>query len=55
VDGAEDNGIAVLVLCPEGRRSLDVPRELLPWEAQPGDVSEVSFAHNRQATQRMAA
>jgi hypothetical protein len=30
-------------------------RELLPREAQPGDVSEVSFAHNQQATEWMAA
>jgi hypothetical protein len=50
VIGSEDNGIAVLVLCPEGRRTLDSPRELFFREAQPGDVSEVSFAHNRQAT-----
>lgn len=45
--GSEDNGIAMLPLYPEGRRTLDVPRELLPREVQPGDVSEVSFAHNQ--------
>ena len=34
---------------------MDVPRELLPPGAQPGDVSEMSFAHNQQATEWMAA
>ena len=33
---------------------MDVPRELLPREAQLGDVSEVSFAHDQQATEWMA-
>ncbi|HZB81399.1 MAG TPA: hypothetical protein VE288_00950 [Rubrobacteraceae bacterium] len=52
--GSEANGIAMLPLYPEGRRTLDVPRELLPREAQLGDVSEVSFAHDQQATEWMA-
>jgi len=55
VDKFEDNGMAVLLLYPEGRRSFDVPWELLPWEARPGDVFEVSFVHLRQETERLAA
>jgi hypothetical protein len=47
--------MAVLLLYPEGRRSFDVPRELLPQEARPGDVFEINFVHDRQETERMAA
>ena len=54
VDRFEDNGMAVLLLYPEGRRSFDVPRELLPREARPGDVFEVSFVRDRRETERMA-
>ena len=54
VDRFEDNEMAVLLVYPEGRRSFDVPRELLPREAKPGDVFEVSFIHDCQATERMA-
>lgn len=50
----EDKGMAVLLPYPEGRRSFDVPRELLPQEAKPGDVFEVSFVHDRRETERMA-
>jgi hypothetical protein len=31
-----------------------VPRELLPRDARPGDVFEVSFVHDRAETERMA-
>lgn len=55
IDRFEDKGVAVLLLYPEGRRSFDVPRELLPEDARPGDVFEVSFAHDRRETERMAA
>ena len=55
VDRFEDNEMAVLLLYPQGRRSFDVPRELLPPEAKPGDVFEVDFVHDRQETERMAA
>ena len=55
VDRFEDKGMAVLLLYPEGRRSFDVPRELLPQEARPGDVFEINFVHDRQETKRMAA
>ena len=50
----EDNGMAVLLLFPEGRRSFDVPRELLPREASPGDVFEASFTHDAGKPERMA-
>ena len=50
----EDSGMAVLLLYPEGKRSFDVPRELLPQDAKPGDVFEVSFVHDRRETERMA-
>ncbi len=46
--------MAVLLLYPQGRRSFDVPRELLPRGAKPGDVFEVSFAHDRRETEQMA-
>jgi Protein of unknown function (DUF3006) len=55
VDRFEDNEMAVLLLYPQGRRSFDVPRELLLPEAKPGDVFEVGFVHDRQETERMAA
>jgi len=54
VDRFEDNGMAVLLLYPEARRSFDVPRELLPQEAKPGDVFEVSFVRDRREAERMA-
>ncbi len=44
----------MLLLYPEGKRSFDVPRELLPQDAKPGDVFEVSFVHDRRETERMA-
>ena len=54
VDRFEDNGMAVLLLYPEGRRSFDVPRELLPHEARPGDVFEARFVRDAGETERMA-
>ena len=55
LDRFEDNGMAVLLLYPEGRQSFDVPRELLPEDARAGDVFEASFARDREETERMAA
>lgn len=55
VDNFQDNGMAVLLLYPEGRRSFDVPREILPREVRPGDGFEVSFVHDQQETERMEA
>jgi hypothetical protein len=55
LDRFEDNGMAVLLPYPEGRRSFDVPREMLPEGARAGDVFEVSFTHDRRETERMTA
>lgn len=55
LDRFEDNGMAVLLLYPEGRQSFDVPRELLPENARAGDVFVASFACDREETERMAA
>ncbi len=46
--------MAVLLLYPEGKRTFDVPRELLPQDAKPGVVFEVSFVHDRRETERTA-
>ena len=54
VNRFEDNGMAVLLPYPDGRRSFDVPRELLPENTQPGDVFKVGFSHDREETERMA-
>ena len=38
-----------------GRRSFDVPQELLLQDARAGDVLEAGFTHDREETERMAA
>jgi hypothetical protein len=53
-DRFEDNGVAVLLPYPDGRLSFDLPREVLPENTQPGDVFEVGFSHDPEATERMA-
>ena len=55
LDRFEDNGMAVLLLYPEGRQSFDVPRELLPENTRAGDVFEASFVRDREETERIAA
>ena len=50
LDRLEDEGWAVLIL---GRRTFDVPRELLPPEARPGDVFEVGFRRDDAETRRL--
>ena len=55
IDRFEDNGWAVLLLYPDGGRSFDAPRELLPEGSSPGDVFEVQFEHDRDETERLAA
>lgn len=55
LDSFKDYEVAVLLPYPEGRQSLDVPRELLPEDARAGDGLEASFAHDRRETRRMAA
>ena len=44
-----------MLLYPEGGRSFDVPRELLPEGASAGDVFEVGFVRDREETERIAA
>ncbi len=55
IDRFEDNGWAVLLLYPDGGRSFDVPRELLPEAVAAGDVFEVRFEHDLEETERIAA
>ena len=54
LDRFEDNGQAVLLIYPNGKKSFDVPRELLPPESSPGDVFDVRFEPDREETARMA-
>ncbi|MDQ3794161.1 MAG: DUF3006 domain-containing protein [Actinomycetota bacterium] len=54
IDKFEDNRWAVLLLYPDGRVTFDVPRELLPAGASPGDVFEGRFEHDRVETERLA-
>lgn len=54
IDRFEDNGWAVLLLFPDGRRSFDAPREMLPEGAAPGDVFDVRFEPDREAGKRFA-
>ena len=54
IDRFEDNGWAVLLLFPDGRREFDVPRELLPEEVSAGDVFEVRFEYDQEETLRTA-
>ena len=55
IDRFEDDGWAVLLLYPDGERSFDAPREMLPEGASPGDVFEVRFEHDRAETERLVA
>ncbi len=54
IDRFEDDDWAVLLAYPDGRRSFDVPRELLPAGASAGDVFEVRFDRDRAETERLA-
>lgn len=53
IDRFEDDW-AVLLAYPDGKRSFDVPRELLPAEARAGDVFEVRLDPDRAETERLA-
>jgi hypothetical protein len=55
IDRFEDNGWAVLLLYPDGKRSFDAPRELLPAGASVGEVFEVRFVHDAAETERLAS
>jgi hypothetical protein len=54
IDRFEDDGWAVLLLYPDGQRSFDAPRELLPEGASAGDVFEVRLERDRAETERLA-
>ncbi len=43
-----------MLLYPDGRRSFDAPRELLPDGAAPGDVFEARFEPIVEETERLA-
>ncbi len=53
IDRFEDDGWAVLLLYPDGMRSFDAPRELLPEGASAGDVFEVSFERDGAESERL--
>jgi hypothetical protein len=55
IDRFEDNDWAVVLPYPDGGRSFDLPRELLPQGSVAGDVFEVRFEHDREETARIAA
>ena len=55
IDSFEDDGMAVLVGYPEGRRAFDVPRELLPEGCGIGDVLEVRFLRDEAETEWASA
>jgi hypothetical protein len=55
IDRFEDNGLAVLLLYPDGKRSFDAPRELLPAGASVGEVFEVRFEHDAAETERLVS
>ena len=54
VNRFENNAMAVLLLYPDGKRSFDVPRELLAENTKSSDVFEVGFSHDREETERIA-
>ncbi|MGH3146308.1 MAG: DUF3006 domain-containing protein [Rubrobacter sp.] len=55
IDRFEDNGWAVLLTYPDGNRSFDIPREVLPDGTTAGDVLEVRFEYDREETECIAA
>ena len=54
IDGFEDNGWAVLLLDPDGLRSVEASRELLPEGAAPGGVFEARFERDLAKMERLA-
>lgn len=55
IDRFEDDGWAVLLPYPDGGRSFDMPREMMPAGASTGDVFELRFEHDPRETRRLAA
>lgn len=47
--------MAVLLIYPGGRRTFDVPRELLPDGCRAGDVFEARFVRDADETKRSVA
>lgn len=43
-----------MLIFPDGKRSFDAPREMLPEGASPGDVFDVSCEPVPQETERLA-
>jgi hypothetical protein len=54
IDGFEDNGWAVLLLDPDGPRSVEASRELSPEGAPPVDAFEARFERDLAETERLA-
>lgn len=54
IDRFEDNGWAVLLLYPDGKRNFDAPRDLLPEDAREGDVFEVRLEPVPRERERLA-
>lgn len=55
IDRFEDNWWTVLLPYPEGGRSFDVPRKMLPEPVAAGDVFEVRFERDPEETEGIAA
>ena len=55
IDRFEDNGLALLLLYPDGKRSFDAPHELLPAGASVGEVFGGRFEPDRAETERLVA
>lgn len=55
IDRFEANGWAVLLPYPEGVRSFDVPREMLPEPVAAGDVFEVRCELDSEEMERITA
>lgn len=47
--------MAVLLIYPDGSRTFDVPRGLLPEDCRVGDVFEARFLRDEDETKRSAA
>jgi hypothetical protein len=54
IDRFEDDGWALLLLYPDGVRSFDAPREILPEEAAVVDIFELPLELDPAETERLA-
>jgi Protein of unknown function (DUF3006) len=55
IDTFEDNGWAGLLLYPDDKRGLEVPRELLSAGVSRGDVFGAGFEQDRAGTEQLAS